>query len=158
MPTVVDFGVYQGVCGKTGEGMDHCIEGRSVLQPHVLLQLVEESLDSEALPEQGCPSRAWGVFNIAANSSNQVKAFPLELLHHCLGDVALIAKHLALQSGSQCRQGLAVINIGGRDLVLVVDHQMELESEEPAYGTAAPLGHAPKTLYCLPRAWQLERQ
>ena len=32
------------------------------------------------------------------------------------------------------------------DLVLAIDHQMELEPKEPAHGIAAPLGHSPKHL------------
>ena len=70
-----------------------------------------------------------------------------ELLHHLLGDVDLIAKYLALEASSQCCQGVTVMDVGGRDpyrhdLALVIDHQMELEPEEPTHGTAAPLGHA----------------
>ena len=44
----------------------------------------------------------------------------------------------------------AVMDVGVRDpyrhdLALVIDHQMELEPKEPTHGTAAPLGHSPKT-------------
>ena len=47
------------------------------------------------------------------------------------------------------------MDVGGRDLALVIDHQMELKAKEPAHGTAAPLGHSSEYLCCLPRAlWQ----
>ena len=90
------------------------------------------------------------VLHIAANASDQVQATLPELLHHLLGDVALIAKYLALEASSQCRQRVAVMDVSGRsvlpDLALVIDHQMELEPKEPTHGTAAPLGHSPKHL------------
>ena len=87
------------------------------------------------------------VLHIAANVSNQVKPTLPELVHHLLGDVALITKHLALQASSQCCQPVTVMDVGGRDpyrhdLALVLDHQMELEAKEPTHGTAAPLGHS----------------
>ena len=42
---------------------------------------------------------------------------------------------------------MAVMDVGGRDpyhydLAMVIDHQMELEPEEPTHGTATPLGHS----------------
>ena len=94
---------------------------------------MKQGLDNEALPQQELVHEGHEVvLHVAANASNQVKATLPELLHHLLGDVALIAKHLVLESSSQCCQRMAVMDVGGRDpqchdLALAIDHQMELE-------------------------------
>ena len=97
--------------------MDQCIAGRSVsgvLQPHVRLQLDQQSLDNEALLQQELVHQGHEVvLHIAASASDQVEAALPELLHHLLGDIALITKYLALEASSQCCQGCAAKRDGG---------------------------------------------
>ena len=113
---------------------------------------MEEGLDDEALAQQELVQQGHEVvLHVAANAGNQVEAALPELVHHLLGDVALIAKHLALESSSQCCQGVTVMDVSSRDpychdLALVIDHQMELEPKEPTHGTATPLGHSSEHL------------
>ena len=77
---------------------------------------MEEGLDDEALAQQELVHQGHEVvFHVAANASDQVQATLPELLHHLLGDIALITKHLALESSSQCCQRVAVMDVSGRD-------------------------------------------
>ena len=67
------------------------------------------------------------------------------MLHQWLGSVSPIANHLAPECGGHGLQRLVVIGIAlcdldGHDLALVVDGQMELEAKAPAHRGGAPLG------------------
>ena len=116
------------------------------------------SLDAEALAQQQLIHQGHKVV-LHVTSMPVIKWSPC--CQSCciisIGDVVLIAKHLALEASSQCRQGTVVVDVGGRDpqrhdLALAIDPQMSLSPKSQPMELRPHWAIPLNTLCCLPRA------
>lgn len=117
-----------------------------------VLQLIHHRFDQRSLPQQQLvPQQDQSVFHVLFDASDQLKAAAKQLLEQILADVSFVAHEFAEQFLGELWHGFLIADIAGceadvEQLTLVVDDQMQLETEEPAdrcFAASGQTGHHP---------------
>src|SRR4051812_14097125 len=129
-----------------------------------LLDMTDDGFDDVAPVEQSLvEERHREAFHVAPDPRHQDKAAAEQFVREILADVAFVAEQFPDQLAGQLWHRRGVMDVAGRqrerdDLTLMVEHQMELEAEEPAdAGLAAP-GQAGKHLMAVDATRVTHRQ
>ena len=105
----------------------------------------------------------WQAFHVAPHPGHQGEAAAEQSLREVLADIAFVAAQLADQVPGQLRHRRGVIDAAGRqckrdDLAFMIEHQMQLQAEEPARAGLATVGQAGKHLVAVDAMRMTHRQ
>ena len=119
-----------------------------------ILQLVIDRFNQGPFSEQNLVSNTHqGVLHIVFNFSDKLYTIKEKVLKQSLADISLVCTQFSSDILQKLAlfQRLPIIHVSGReheieDFTLVIDYQVQLESEEPSHGTPSTLG---KPFKCL---------
>ena len=121
--------------------VDHEVGNRAmagVLDLAQVFQLVKDGFDDAVLAQEGLIEGGQvNGFHVFSELGHQTNAVFLQPLGEPFGPISLVGIEGAKQAVTQLAQGLAVIDIAGRQFdgeqfADMVDHHMQLEAEKPA--------------------------
>src|SRR3954470_13802941 len=132
-----------------------------MLKPHLALEDIEHGLDDEALTQHELVGqRHQMVAHVASDAGDEMQAALPKLGEQRVADIALVGVDLAGQALGDLIEhgavgGVARGDLQRHDLALVVDHEVQLETIEPAHGGLAAGARPLKTLWrSMRRLWQ----
>src|SRR5690349_19305321 len=148
---------------QVGEGIE---DGAMLGQPEggEFLDVADNGFDDVAPVEQSLvEERHWQALHVAPHPGHQDETAAEQSLCEALADIAFVAEQLADQVLGQLRRRRGVSDVAGRqcqrdDLAFLIEHQMQLQAEEPARAGLATLGQAGKHLVALDATRVTHRQ
>src|SRR3954453_19713237 len=129
-----------------------------MLKLHLALEDIEHGLDDEALTQHELVGQRYQmVAHVASDAGDEMQAALPKLGEQLVADIALVGVELATQALGDLVQHGAVGSVAGgnlqrHDLALVVDHEVQLETIEPAHAGLAAGGEVVEDLVAVDAA------
>lgn len=135
-----------------------------VLYLRDVLELIDDGLDERSFPEQQSVQQAHQArLHLLLGLGDQFDPLSKEKIEERLRDIAFVGEDLAKQMLEQIRNGRTIIHLARgqgevEQIAFVIDHEMQLETEEPAHAGVPTLGDAGEDLMLLDAGVVADRQ